>query len=381
MAVSRLTDYLDSLSSVGVPGCDLIVCRDHRVIYRHQAGFADFAGERPIRGDELYWLFSCTKVFTTCAAMQLIGEGRLNLDDPVAKWLPAYEKLTVKDGDTIRPAERVMTVRHLMSMQSGLDYDLERPAVMRLLRETDGRADTRQIVDAFPLDPLCFEPGTDFLYSLSHDVLAAVIEAVSGEKFSDYLRAHIWEPLGLRDGAFSFTLEEKHLARLCAGYWIDQDGKHAHSPADSNNYKLGPNYESGGAGLLGDAESFAAFSDALACGGKTAAGKTILAPEMIQLWSANQLGPRARATFDCWKRLGYSYALGVRTRVDNSLGGSGAVGEFGWDGAAGSWTMIDPDHRLSAFYAMHVRNFGYCYDVIHPTIRSLIYEELLDQGK
>ena len=100
----------------------------------------------------------------------------------------------------------------------------------------------------------------------------------------------------------------------------------------------------------------------------------ILHPEMIQLWSANQLTAHSRHTFNEWNRRGYSYALGVRTRVDLSVGGPGSIGEFGWDGAAGSWTMIDPANHLSAFFAMHVRNCGYAYDVIHPTIRGLIYE-------
>ena len=120
-------------------------------------------------------------------------------------------------------------------------------------------------------------------------------------------------------------------------------------------------------------KDYIAFVDALACGGVGANGARILSPQMMQLWSANQLGPRSRATFDAWNRKGYSYALGVRTRVDTSVGGRGQIGEFGWDGAAGAWAMIDPVNHISAFYAEHVRNYGYNYDVIHPTIRDLIY--------
>ncbi len=374
MNFTALTEYLDSLASVGVPGCDLIVCLDHEPVYRHAAGFRDDAREQPMRGDEMYWLYSCTKVFTSCAAMQLVGEGRLDLDDPVAKWLPAYGSLTVRDGGGVRPAQRVMTVRHLLSMQSGLDYDLEKPEVLRIVRDTDAQASTREIVDALARSPLCFEPGTDFLYSLSHDVLAAVIEAVSGERFSDYLRAHIFAPLGLTSMAFSLT--DDLARRLCAAYRIDETGKAVLCPPNSNNYRLSANYESGGAGLAGDVKDYSTFADALACGGESRDGRRILAPEMIQLWRANQLGPQARRSFDGWKRLGYSYALGVRTRVDLSAGGPGSLGEFGWDGAAGAWTMIDPSRRLSAFYAMHVRNFGYSYDVIHPILRGLIYEGL-----
>ena len=97
---------------------------------------------------------------------------------------------------------------------------------------------------------------------------------------------------------------------------------------------------------------------------------------MIQLWSANQLCHQGRRSFDGWHRVGYSYALGVRTRVNTRIGGPGSLGEFGWDGAAGAWVMIDPSNRLSAVFGMHVLNYGYNFDVIHPTLRGLIYEGL-----
>ncbi len=369
MDFSRLTAYLDSLASVGVPGCDLAVYRDHEPLYRHAAGFRDGANTLPMTGNETYCLYSCTKVFTTCAAMQLIGASRMNPDDPVSDYLPAYAKLTVREADgSVRPARRVMTVRHLMSMQSGLDYDLDTPAMRRVLDETRGQATTRQLVDARAEDPLAFDPGADFLYSTSHDVLAAVIEVVSGQRFGEYLKHHIFGPLGLE--TIGFKLKPEDEARLCAQYLFDgEKGVATLCHGDINNYRITPNYESGGAGLYSDVKDYITFVDVLAGGG---AG--ILSPEMMQLWSANQLGPKARATFDAWNRKGYSYGLGVRTRVDMTVGGRGQYGEFGWDGAAGAWAMIDPVNRLSAFYAMHVRSFGYSYDVIHPTIRNLIYE-------
>ena len=376
MDFSRLDAYVDSLQSVGVPGCDLVVYRDHEMIYRRMAGFRDAGMTQPVRGDETYCLYSCSKVFTTCAAMQLIEHGIIHLDDPVSRYLPAYAELTVRDGEAVRPAARVMTVRHLMSMQSGLDYALDTPAIHAVLEATNGRATTRQLVDAIAQEPLSFEPGTDFLYSLSHDVLAAVIEVASGLRFSEYLRKNIWAPLGLE--TVDFTMDGTRAARLCAQYEIDDtDGRRKQSPAQVVNYKLGPNYESGGAGLISDVRDCIAFADALACGGVGINGDRVLSPEMIQLWSANQLGVEGRKSFDEWQRLGYSYALGVRTRVNTAIGGRGQIGEFGWDGAAGAWMMIDPVNHLSAYYAMHVRNFGYCYDVIHPTLRDLIYGSVM----
>lgn len=373
MNLTKLTQYLDSLPALGIPGCDLVIYRDHEQVYRHMAGFRDEKKTVPMQGDETYRLYSCTKVFTTCAAMQLIEQGKLNLDDPVSQYLPAYGSLTVKDGDAVRPARRVMTVRHLMSMQSGLNYDMTGAPVKKVLEETGGKATTRQLMEAKAQDPLMFEPGTDFLYSLSHDALAAVVEAVSGQKFSAYLQEHICAPLGLK--TMSFDLTEDVRDRLCAQYAYDENsGAFKLRPVTADNYRISPNYESGGGGIFGDVRDYSTFVDALACGGEGANGAKILSPEMIQLWSANQLGPKSRATFDGWKRLGYSYALGVRTRVVANLGGNGQVGEFGWDGAAGAWAMIDPHNRISAFYAMHVLNYSDAFNVIHPTLRSLIYE-------
>ena len=371
MDFSRLTAYIDTLPTVGVPGCDLAVYRDHEQIYRHAAGHRDAAGTQPMRGDETYCLYSCTKVFTTCAAMQLIERGLMSLDDPVADYLPAYAHLTVKDGDGVRPAKRVMTVRHLMSMQSGLDYVLDSPALRRAIAELGPDATTRQLVEAKAGDPLLFEPGTDFMYSLSHDALAAVIEVVSGLRFGEYLKQNIFDPLGLH--TVGFRLSEADQARLCAQYLFDpEQNRPVLQHGDINNYRLTPNYESGGAGLYSDVKDYITFADALASGGSRD-GVRLLSPEMMQLWSANQLGPVARRSFDAWNRRGYSYALGVRTRVDTSIAGRGQIGEFGWDGAAGAWAMIDPVNHLSAYFAMHVRSYGYSYDVIHPTIRDLIY--------
>ena len=372
MDFSKLTAYMDTLSSVGVPGCDMVIYRDHEQLYRHSAGYRDPENTRPIQGDETYCLYSCTKVFTSCAAMQLIERGIINLDDPVSAYLPAYAHLTVRNGDTVRPAKRVMTVRHLLSMQSGLDYVLDSPAMREALESTHGQATTRQLAEAKAKDPLCFEPGTNFLYSLSHDVLAAVIEVASGMRFSDYLKANIFDPLDLK--TVGFEMSEDRLNRLCAQYVMNAEtGKRELCPPEVMNYRLTPNYESGGAGLICDVRDYSLFVDALACDGTAKDGTRILTPETIQLWSANQLCPEGRKTFDIWKRLGYSYGLGVRTRVDLSVGGRGQIGEFGWDGAACSWAMIDPVNHLSAFYAMHVRNFGFAYDVIHPRLRDLLY--------
>ncbi len=373
MDFTKLEKYLDSLQEVNVPGCDLIVCKDHEPVFRHTAGYRDSGRTQPVREDDTYCLYSCTKVFTSCAVMQLVEKGLLSLDDPVSRYLPAYGRLTLRKDGGIVPAARAMTIRHLLSMQSGLDYQTDTPAIRRVLKETGGHATTRQIVDVLVEEPLCFEPGTDFLYSMSHDVLGAVIEVVSGLKFSAYLKENIFDPLGLKTIGF----ELKDADRLCAQYEYDGETDSLKDlPAHVMTYRISDQYESGGAGLISDVRDYSLFVDTLACGGEAADGTRILSPEMIQLWSANQLGPVSRRSFDEWHRYGYSYGLGVRTRVDLSKGGPGSIGEFGWDGAACSYAMIDPHRHIGAFFAMHVKNFVYAYDVIHPTLRGLIYEGL-----
>ena len=375
MDFSKVGAYMDTLQEVHVPGCDLVVYKDHEMIYRHMSGFRDGNFKQPMRGDEIYFLYSCSKVFTTCAVMQLIERGLLNLDDPVSRYLPAFKDLKVEKDGKIVPANRVLTIRHLMSMQSGLDYETDTPAIRRVLEETDGQAATRKIVDALAEKPLQFEPGTDFLYSMSHDVLPAIAEVVTGQRFSDYLKEHIFDPLGL--ATIGYTVKEKDQERVAAQFAFDWENQQLKQVSNEvRTYRISPCYESGGAGLISDVRDYSIFADTLACGGVSKEGMQILSPEMIQLWSANQLGPRSRRTFDEWKRLGYTYALGVRTRVDLTKGGLGTAGEFGWDGAAGSCVFIDPYRHISIFYAMHVLDYGYNYDVIHPRLRHLVYEGL-----
>ncbi|MBE5783725.1 MAG: beta-lactamase family protein [Clostridiales bacterium] len=375
MNFQKLTEYLDQLHEVGIPGCDMAVYQDHKLLYRHCAGHRDHEKKQPMQGNETYCLYSCTKVFTTCAAMQLVERGLLHLDDPVSDYLPEYANLTVAEGDTVRPAKNVMLIRHLMSMQAGLDYDLHAPAIDALVEETKGQATTRQIAAAIAKKPLHFEPGTMYQYSLAHDVLAAVIEVASGKKFSEYLKENIFEPVGVKTMSFDSTEDIRH--RFCAQYqYHEENDTRELLPEGYMNFKLSKNHESGGAGLMGDVQDYASFVDILACGGETAGGERIIQPETIQLWSSNQLEMAARNKFNIPRLAGFSYALGVRTRQNLKVGGKGSLSEFGWDGAAGSWCMIDPEHHLSCFFAMHVRGYPYAYAVVHYNLRNLIYEAL-----
>ena len=183
MNFEAITEFLDSLASRGIPSVDCIIYKEHEQIYRHMNGTTDANRSKKIQGNEQYLMFSMTKVQTMTAVMQLIEQGKLSLEDEVGNYLPAYKNLTVETEDGVKPLTTPMKLKHLLSMQSGLDYDLDRPGIKRVLAEKGAAATTRELVDAFVETPLKFVPGEHFCYSLSHDVAAAIVEVVSGMSF------------------------------------------------------------------------------------------------------------------------------------------------------------------------------------------------------
>ena len=366
MNFAKLTGYLDRLPEEGVPGLEMIVWIDHREVYRHTAGEA--------RGGETYWLYSATKVLTMTVLMRLIEQGVLRLTDRVADYLPDYADLTVQEGEVIRPARTVMTLEHLMTMQGGLDYDQDTPEIRRVLAETGGLADTVRIARCFAHKPLHFDPGLGFRYSLCHDAAGACAAAAAGKPLCRLARELVLDPLGIRDLTFHPT--QAQLSRLAPQYIQEEDG----TVRPTENVRAGlaglPNYDSGGGGLMGDADSYILLADALANGGVGRNGARILTRASIDDMRRNrQTGPSMADFKKVRHKRGYGYGLGVRTLIDPASSKS-PLGEFGWDGAAGAWVMMDPANRIAAFYAQHVLNMNRAYYEFHPAIRDLIYEGL-----
>ena len=369
---TRLTDYLDSLLDKGIPSVDCIVYQDHKQIYRHMNGTVDIAKTKAVQADQRYLMFSMTKVQTMTAVMQLVEQGKLSLNDEVAKYLPAYEKLQVADEKGLRDLKEPMRIWHLLSMQSGLDYNLERPGIVRVLKEKGQSATTREIVDAFAESPLKFEPGTHFEYSLSHDVAAAVIEVVSGMRFGEYLKKYIWEPLKMQNTFFAKP-QNDGLERLAQQYIAGENGIVPMEQAC--NYQLSESYESGGAGLVSSTEDYAKLADTLACGGEMADGRRILKPETVEVIKKNLLCDAGiEEIANNMGRKGYGYGCGMQVFLwPERVGSKAPAGIFGWDGAAGSCIQMDTASRLSVVYTQHVRNCGMAYDTIHPMLREIVF--------
>jgi CubicO group peptidase (beta-lactamase class C family) len=375
MNVQKITDYLNSLEMEGIPSVDCMIYKNHELVFRHFKGYADSGKKRKIEGNELYLMFSATKLITMTAALQLVECNKLNLDTPVSYYLPSFGNLKVQKNNQVCNAEKPMLVRHLLSMQSGLDYDLLRSGIVRVLNEKGQEATTQELVNSFIESPLLFEPGEHFEYSLSHDVVGAIIEVVSGMSLREYFEQKIFKPLEMKDTYFAKPMNKD--ARLVAQYMYDMD-KHVSKEMElSCCYQLSEAYESGGAGLISCVEDYGKFADTLACGGISAKGIRILESDTIELMRANLLEHTQQEDFvNKMGRVGYGYGCGVQVLMHPDKANALApAGVFGWDGAAGACIIMDPINHISLVYAQHVRGCGYAYATIHPRLRDLLYTE------
>ena len=383
MDFSYMEDFLNSLvSEHQIPGVDCIVKKRHETIFRHHAGFADKEVGKPMTGSELFNLYSATKAITCVAVLQLFEQGKLLLTDPVYLYLPEYHHMLVKHVNpvgtvSIIPAQNLITIKHLLSMTAGLNYDLSSPVFAAVYEQTGGRAPTREVIRQLAGQPLIYDPGTDWMYSLAHDVLGAVVEVVSGERFGDYLQNHIFKPLGMTRTGFSRS--QVVLDQMMAQYMRDTETGEISRISLDNEFVFGSEYESGGAGLISCVDDYSRFTATLASGGVSESGKRILSPATIDLMRINHLNASQAKSFAYTELVGYGYGLGVRTLVDKVAGGSnGPVGEFGWSGAAGIYFLIDPENELSLFYAQQVRETVHSklHPYIHPRLRNLLYSSL-----
>lgn len=373
MNFAKLDAFMNGMPDRGFPGCELAVTVDGKTVYHRCVGYSDVEKTRPANENDLYWIFSCTKVITCLAAMRLLEEGKLSLTDPVSKYLPAYENMQVIEKDkTVRPAKTVMTVEHLFTMTGGMTYDVK---VDKIAQMAAINANTVQVCSFMANDPLIFDPGTHYKYSLCHDVLAAVVEVASGVRFSDYVNEIFFKPLGLTNIGFHPNEEQKD--RFTAMYRCATGTRKITPIPNDNSYAITPDYDSGGAGLFSNVTDYLKVISVIACGGTAPDGTHFLKPETIRMMQENRLCDDALNDFVTTRLFGYGWGLCGRVHMEPSHSLSlSPKGEFGWDGAAAAFSMIDPENRVALYFGTHVRGYQYAYHVVHPTIRNLVYEAL-----
>ena len=245
----------------GVPGFDLKVMRDGKEIFRHMDGFADLENKIPVKGDELYNIYSCSKPITVTAAMQLWEKGLFKLEDPLSEYLPEYEKMTVSAPEGgVTAAKNPILVRQLFTMSAGFSYNLKSPWLLKLKEDTEGQCPTREFARYLAKEPLCAEPGTEYRYSLCHDVLAAMVEVISGEKFEDYVKKNIFDSMGMTRSTFLLPMEE-YESKVAPRYqWAEEKAVRG---SKIPNYRLGSQHASGGAGCVSTVDEYIRFAEGL----------------------------------------------------------------------------------------------------------------------
>ena len=374
---SEVKKYMDFLhNEKGVPCNDVIIYKDGVEVFRYMTG--NMNKETPVNNETLYDLYSCSKPITVTAVMQLIEKGKLSLEDRVSKYLPEYKNAFIEENGERVVVGDSMTVRHLLTMSAGLDYNRDNhPAILEMRKDRYDIATTRDVVSLFIKDyPLSFRPGERFQYSLCHDVLGAIIEIVSGESLGEYFKNHIFEPLGMKN--IGFNRDNISKEAFADKFIIDNNTKEI-LPEKKGiaSFQISKKFESGGAGLYSTTEDYGKFAAAMSCGGVSADGVRILKSETVDLMRTPQMGSYVMNNqFSCAAGAGYSYGLGVRTMVDNSQGQKSSIGEFGWDGAAGAYILMDPAVRVAIVYTQHILNWPARFGEMHNPIREAAYTAL-----
>ena len=197
MDFTGLQNFMEHLTSWRIPGNGVMVCLDGKEVFSCTSGYADVEKQIPMTLDHYINIYSCSKVATVVAALQLYEKGLFQLDDPLYAFIPEYKQMYVSDEKGLRKAEIPITLRNLFTMTSGLTYNRETQAFQKAKEITNGSMDTLTVIRCLASDPLAFEPGQRWNYSLSHDVLAAVVEVISGKRFSKYVRESIFDPLDM----------------------------------------------------------------------------------------------------------------------------------------------------------------------------------------
>lgn len=381
-----LENFMRELSEKNVPGNSVAVYLGGKRVFDFSSGYASIEEKKPMTGSEYLNIYSCSKITTVTAALQLLEKGKITASDPLYYYIPEFRHMSVKtDGGELVPAKNYINIRNLFTMTAGFSYDLSMPGFARARDLTGGRMDTVTVAKCIAADPLYYDPGEHWHYSIAHDILAAVVSVVSGKKFRDYVKENIFDPLGMDKSFYHATDEIK--AGMCEQYRYVQgdekdivsaqksvtaDGGYIENAGKDNPHILGEEYDSGGAGIITTVRDYAKLAAALANFGLGLTGERILAAGTVELLRTNALDDKLLGDFDIPYLIGYGYGYGVRTLVNKALAGStGSVGEFGWGGAAGATMLVDPKYNLGVFYAHHMLNPR--EDYYQPRLRNVIY--------
>lgn len=350
-----------------MPGAVVMIARRGQLIYSEAIGFQDKPAGKPMTSDAIFRIYSMTKPLASVAAMMLVEEGRLQLTDPVSKFLPQFVKMEVlitdKDGKTSREsAKRQITIQDLFRHTAGLAYgefsnvpELKAAYAEAKLFDPAITAESRmitpeQFVTGIAKAPLVHEPGTTWEYSMAVDVLGRVVEVISGQRLSAFLDERLFRPLNMVDTGFK--VPEAKWSRIAQP--LPKNPLTGAANETMLDVKIDPLNDSGGGGAVSTAADYLRFCQMMLNGG-TLDGRRYLSPTTIKLMASDHLGTRPGSPLTPGALLmgveGYTFGLGFMVRQGAGLAGvPGSEGEYMWAGAGGTFFWIDPKEQLAVVY-------------------------------
>jgi CubicO group peptidase (beta-lactamase class C family) len=366
----------------------MMVARKGKLVYASALGVRDPKSADPMRADAIFRIYSMTKPIVSVAAMVLVEDGKLQLTDPVSKWLPAFKDVKVStDGGEVA-AQRVMTVQDLLRHTAGLPYgELTQNAAIKdalaragLFKPGVIDFDVRDMTGAEQVErltriPLLYQPGTTWEYSLATDVLGRVVEAASGKRLGTFLGERVFTPLRMTDTAF--WVPETKRGRVAEPFDKDPIAGAAIRLIDVSKE---PGNDSGGAGGVGTAGDYLRFAKMLANGG-VLDGQRVLSRPTVRLMTSDHVGSRVSlAATPGGAVLGastYTFGLGFAVRPSDGIAPvPGSAGDFNWGGYAGTTFWVDPKEQLVAVFMVQS---GGALRVYHRSLfRQLVYQAIAD---
>jgi CubicO group peptidase (beta-lactamase class C family) len=345
--IEKVADYFRNEIAAGhLAGAVVLVQQHGRPALLQSFGVRDVATQMPMTADTIFRIYSMSKPITAAATMMLVDDGRLKLDDPLAKYIPAFADaqvaVTTNDGNTVKalqPLVRPITIEDLLRHTSGITYGFYGETAVRKLYAAsnlfDGDIDNATFVDRLAKLPLAEQPGTLWDYGHSFDVLGRVIEVVSGQTLYQFEKERLLDPLGMTETAFYLADQSKH-DRVAEPLPQDRFDR----PVAGLDDPIRPRkWESGGAGMIGTIGDYGRFTQMLLNGG-TLDGRRYLKSETVALMTRDHLGPEiARDNlYFPGARTGFGLGVAVRTSATPPY----ATGEYRWSGAGGTFFLVDP---------------------------------------
>jgi CubicO group peptidase (beta-lactamase class C family) len=358
-ALARIAQTLQPLVDSGqVSGIYAVIARHGRIGWERTFGWRDLAARDPLRRDDVFRIYSMTKPVTAVGVLRLVDEGKVALDDPVSKYIPAFARVKVFAGGTadapvLADPTSPITIRELLNHTSGLAYGLTSgppDTIFSRAKLYDARLTLAQFADSLARIPLLFQPGTRWSYSSGLDVAGRVIEVASGKPLDRFLEDEVFRPLGMRDTGFRIRPDMRD--RLATVYEPGPDGRLRPLGADDPLFPMfepGARFLWGSGGLVTTPDDFLRFAQML-LGGGSLAGVRILRPETVALMTHNTLAPAfTPISFGGLGDRTYGFGLGVAVRVD-TVGAArpGPPGIYRWSGYLGTYFWVDPANDLVA---------------------------------